>query len=125
MQSGHNSLASYDGTLPPVQGTSHAVAVAAQSFHLGDSARTDDRAAWQAFFAKLEACAALEAPWTLVLQDPLANSFVSSVVDDPRADPRMVIEARAAASEVNGRHTSSRLSHALQEALCTHQGHLS
>ena len=72
---------------------------AAQSFHLGDSARTDDRAAWQTFFAKLEACAALEAPWTLVLQDPLANSFVSSVVDDPRADPRMVIEARAAARE--------------------------
>jgi len=79
----------------PLSRAPHALwAVAAQSFHLGDSARTDDRAAWQAFFAKLEACAALEAPWTLVLQDPLANSFVSSVVDDPRADPRMVIEAR-------------------------------
>ena len=66
----------------------------AQSFHLGDSAHKDDRSAWQSFFAKLEACAALETPWTLVLQDPLANSFVSSVVDDPRADPRMTIEVR-------------------------------
>ena len=65
-----------------------------QSFHLGDSARADDRSAWQRFFARLEGCAALETPWTLVLQDPLANSFVSSVVDDPRSDPRMSIEAR-------------------------------
>lgn len=65
-----------------------------QSFHLGDSARADDRSAWKRFFARLEGCAALEAPWTLVLQDPLANSFVSSVVDDPRDDPRMTIEVR-------------------------------
>ena len=65
-----------------------------QSFHLGDSARADDRSVWQRFFARLEGCAALEAPWTLVLQDPLGNSFVSSVVDDPRNDPRMSIEAR-------------------------------
>lgn len=62
-----------------------------QSFHLGDSAREEQRRTWKRFFQEMEACKALEHPWTLTLTDPLANSFVSSVVEDPRQDPRMQV----------------------------------
>ena len=62
-----------------------------QGFHLGDSAKHDQKKTWQSFFAEIERCKLLEAPWTLQLRDPLANSFVSSVLEDPRKDPRMQV----------------------------------
>jgi C4-type Zn-finger protein len=65
-----------------------------QGFHLGDSAAETQRKTWRTFFAELDALAALERPWTLMLRDPLANSFVSSVTEDPRKDPRMQVGAR-------------------------------
>ena len=64
-----------------------------QGFQLGDSAPEPQRKTWQTFFAELDALAALERPWTLLLRDPLANSFVSSVAEDPRKDPRMQVGA--------------------------------
>lgn len=51
----------------------------------------DQKKTWKTFFAELEACKSLEHPWTLVLRDPLANSFISSVGEDPRQDPRMQV----------------------------------
>ena len=62
-----------------------------QSFHLGDSAEHEQRRTWQSFFAEIERCKELDMPWTLQLRDPLSNSFVSSVLDDPRKDPRMQV----------------------------------
>ena len=62
-----------------------------QGFHLGDSAPEDQRKTWKSFFAELDTCKALERPWTLVIRDPLANSFVSSACEDPRKDPRMEV----------------------------------
>ena len=65
-----------------------------QGFHLGDSAAEPQRKTWKTFFAEMDALKAMERPWTLTLRDPLANSFVSSVVEDPRRDPRMQARAR-------------------------------
>ena len=62
-----------------------------QGFHLGDSAKHEQKKTWQTFFAEVERCKNLETPWTLELRDPLANSFVSSVLEDPRKDPRMQV----------------------------------
>jgi len=62
-----------------------------QGFHLGDSAKHEQKKTWQTFFAEIERCKNLEIPWTLQLRDPLANSFVSSVLEDPRKDPRMQV----------------------------------
>lgn len=62
---------------------------ALQGFHLGDSAKHEQKRTWKTFFEEVERCKALETPWTLQLRDPLANSFVSSVLEDPRKDPRM------------------------------------
>ena len=62
-----------------------------QGFHLGDSAKHEQKRTWQTFFAEVERCKNLETPWTLELRDPLANSFVSSVLEDPRKDPRMQV----------------------------------
>ena len=64
---------------------------AMQGFHLGDSAKHEQKKTWQTFFAEIERCKNLEIPWTLQLRDPLANSFVSSVLEDPRKDPRMQV----------------------------------
>ena len=62
-----------------------------QGFHLGDSAEHEQRRTWQSFFAEIDRCKELDMPWTLQLRDPLSNSFVSSVLDDPRKDPRMQV----------------------------------
>ena len=64
---------------------------ALQGFHLGDSAEHEQRRTWQSFFAEIDRCKELDMPWTLQLRDPLSNSFVSSVLDDPRKDPRMQV----------------------------------
>ncbi|CAL8462641.1 g2174 [Coccomyxa elongata] len=71
-----------------------------QGFHLGDSAAEDQRRTWRSFFAELDACKALEHPWTLIIRDPLANSFVSSACEDPRRDLRMeVVEYERSAED--------------------------
>ncbi len=62
------------------------------SFHLGDSAEGVSRSQWGAFIQKLENCMALQHPWTLELADPLANTFVSSLTDDPAEDVRLSIK---------------------------------
>jgi C4-type Zn-finger protein len=75
-----------------------------QNFHLGDSAPTDQRQKWKTFFARLDDFAALREPWTLILEDPLANSFISAVSADadPLEDPRLVLEVRHKRQEGEG-----------------------
>ncbi|GAQ90149.1 hypothetical protein KFL_006060030 [Klebsormidium nitens] len=62
------------------------------SFSLGDSAQQVQRSAWQTFEARLRGLLALERPWTLILEDPLANSFIAPATDDPANDPQLVHE---------------------------------
>ena len=50
------------------------------------------RSQWQQFFASLEEFIALEKPWTLVLSDPLANTFVAPCTEDLADDPRLRME---------------------------------
>ena len=64
----------------------------AQNFQLGDSALPSQRNEWAAFFAQLTDYQALNEPWTLILQDPLANSFISPITEDLAADPRLTLE---------------------------------
>ena len=52
------------------------------------------RSQWRQFFASLDACIALDRPWTLVLADPLANTFVAPVGEKLEDDPRLTMEAR-------------------------------
>lgn len=47
------------------------------------------RSAWQQFEAKLRGLLALERPWTLILEDPLANSFIAPATDDPANDHKV------------------------------------
>lgn len=63
-----------------------------RSFHLGDSAAPDRRQLYTQFFARLQAFANLEEPWTLVIKDPLANSFVAPLTADMANDARLSVE---------------------------------
>lgn len=57
------------------------------------------RSKWTAFLDSLEACRQLDNPWTLILSDPLANSFVAPCSDDLEPDSRLKIEDYARSAE--------------------------
>ncbi|KAI5300104.1 Minor allergen Alt a 7 [Ascosphaera pollenicola] len=57
----------------------------------GDSMATSDKEQWDKFFAKLDAAIAGQLNFTLVLEDPLANSYVQNIFE-PAPDPRLQIE---------------------------------
>ena len=50
------------------------------------------REQWRQFFANLESFIALEEPWTLVLSDPLSNTFVAPCTEDLADDPRLSMQ---------------------------------
>ncbi|MCO5572515.1 hypothetical protein L7F22_026270 [Adiantum nelumboides] len=58
-------------------------------FCLGDSARTEEKHKWQDFEAKLEKLLIVEEPWTLILDDPYANSFVAPITDTLEDDAQL------------------------------------
>ncbi|OAA65447.1 zinc finger protein zpr1 [Niveomyces insectorum RCEF 264] len=59
----------------------------------GDSLARDERVRWTAFFAGLDDAIAGRRPFTIVLEDPLASSYVQSLADDPREpDAQMTVE---------------------------------
>ena len=76
---------------------------ALQGFHLGDSAKHEQKKTWKTFFEEVDRCKALETPWTLQLRDPMANSFVSSVLEDPTKDPRMQVRPPTSAMMRHGK----------------------
>ena len=51
-----------------------------------------DRSRWRAFLDALEALRELQQPWTLIMTDPLANSFVAPCTNDLDTDSRLSIE---------------------------------
>ncbi|XP_059449638.1 uncharacterized protein LOC132180737 [Corylus avellana] len=61
-------------------------------FTLGDSLDDSKRAKWQEFKARLNKLLSLEEPWTLILDDALANSFVAPVTEDIKDDDQMTFE---------------------------------
>ncbi|KAF7306282.1 Zinc-finger protein ZPR1 [Mycena indigotica] len=60
-------------------------------FKAGDSADDDGRSAFEIFLGKLKGVKEANEPFTLILDDPLANSYVQNLYA-PDPDPNMVIE---------------------------------
>uniref|UniRef100_L2GEG7 Zinc finger protein zpr1 n=1 Tax=Colletotrichum fructicola (strain Nara gc5) TaxID=1213859 RepID=L2GEG7_COLFN len=55
----------------------------------GDSLIPEEKAKWEEFFGGLDAAINGERPFTIVLTDPLASSFVQPLVDPPAPDPQI------------------------------------
>ncbi|KAL9276329.1 hypothetical protein ACSQ67_026129 [Phaseolus vulgaris] len=58
-------------------------------FTFGDSLDENSRSKWIDFKARLNKLLSLEEPWTLILDDALANSFVAPATDDPKEDNQL------------------------------------
>eukprot|EP00850_Spirogloea_muscicola_P000998 SM000003S11243 [mRNA] locus=s3:1782077:1785543:- [translate_table: standard] len=63
-----------------------------QAFQLGDSAPTWQRETWTRLDQKLQSFLDLENPWTLELEDPLANSFIAPATGGPILDSQLTVE---------------------------------
>ena len=62
-----------------------------EDFAGGDSMTTDTKTKWNSFFDKLDGAIKAQFPYSITLEDPLANSFVQSNVDSGD-DPQVKIE---------------------------------
>lgn len=71
------------------------------SFQLGDSAEQLSRSTWKDFFREMDKAIAGEMPWTLVLKDPLANSFIAPPgdADAEQEDGHLTIEDYSRSAE--------------------------
>jgi zinc finger protein len=59
----------------------------------GDSVAAEERARWDAFFARLDEAVEGRREFTVTLEDPLASSYVQSLADDPsQPDGQMTVE---------------------------------
>nr|ABF70002.1 zinc finger (ZPR1 type) family protein [Musa acuminata] len=61
-------------------------------FSLGDSSDDWKRKKWLDFKSSLGKLTSLEEPWTLIIDDALASSFVSFTTDSVEDDKRLVVE---------------------------------
>ncbi|KAJ7630376.1 zf-ZPR1-domain-containing protein [Roridomyces roridus] len=61
-------------------------------FASGDSSDAEDRKSFESFLGKLKEVKDASRPFTLILDDPLANSYVQNLYA-PDADPNMVVES--------------------------------
>ncbi|CAJ1939679.1 unnamed protein product, partial [Sphenostylis stenocarpa] len=61
-------------------------------FTFGDSLEENRRSKWIDFKARLNKLLSLEEPWTLILDDALANSFVAPATDDLKEDNQLAFE---------------------------------
>ncbi|XP_024030150.1 zinc finger protein ZPR1 [Morus notabilis] len=61
-------------------------------FTFGDSLDENKRIKWIDFKTRLSKLLSLEEPWTLILDDALANSFVAPVTDDIKDDHQLMFE---------------------------------
>ena len=66
----------------------------------GDSMTEESRQQWDGFFKKLDSALKIETPFTVVLEDPLANSYVQSLSDDA-IDPQILVEDYERSHEEN------------------------
>lgn len=58
----------------------------------GDSLPKEQKSQWDGFFAGLDEAIGGDKPFTVILTDPLASSFVQPLVDPPAPDPKMTKE---------------------------------
>lgn len=61
-------------------------------FSFGDSLEDSERSKWLDFGTKLNKLLSVEEPWTLIIDDALANSFVAPVTDDLQDDHQLKFE---------------------------------
>ncbi|PON74172.1 Zinc finger, ZPR1-type [Trema orientale] len=61
-------------------------------FTFGDSLDEYKRSKWLDFKTRLNKLLCLEEPWTLIMDDALANSFVAPVTDDIKDDHQLTFE---------------------------------
>ncbi|KAF5253178.1 hypothetical protein FANTH_1883 [Fusarium anthophilum] len=55
----------------------------------GDSLASDEKSEWEAFFDGLDTAIRGEKPFTIILTDPFASSYVQPLVDPPAPDPKI------------------------------------
>lgn len=55
----------------------------------GDSLASDQKEQWDKFFESLDAAIAGQKPFSVILTDPFASSFVQPLVDPPAPDPKI------------------------------------
>jgi len=61
-------------------------------FSMGDSAESWKKNKWVDFDSHLQKLLKVEEPWTLVLDDALANSFIAPATDDFESDTQLTSE---------------------------------
>ncbi|KAL8033917.1 hypothetical protein ABFX02_13G187400 [Erythranthe guttata] len=61
-------------------------------FTFGDSLDENKRNKWIDFGTKLDKLKSLEEPWTLIIDDALANSFVAPATDEIKDDTQLTFE---------------------------------
>ncbi|CAK7201962.1 nucleolar zinc-finger protein [Sporothrix eucalyptigena] len=99
----HNQIFQADG--PKTQGSASSTVPppppANKSTEGGDSLDDSERARWNSFFEGLDDAIAGKRNFSIVLEDPLASSYVQSLADDPRQpDAQMtVVEYERTAEE--------------------------
>jgi zinc finger protein len=55
----------------------------------GDSLRAQEKSQWDKFFTNLDEAISGSRPFTIILTDPFASSYVQSLVDPPAPDPKI------------------------------------
>jgi zinc finger protein len=65
----------------------------------GDSLADGEKQTWTRFFDGLDVAIRGEKPFTIILSDPLASSYVQKAVDPDQDDPQMTIEEYARTDE--------------------------
>ncbi|KAI8419276.1 hypothetical protein FOFC_01853 [Fusarium oxysporum] len=79
-----------EGLLTQVRGDLHSQIFEADgSGQGGDSLASDEKSQWTAFFDGLDAAIRGEKPFTIILTDPFASSYVQPLVDPPAPDPKI------------------------------------
>ena len=70
-------------------------------FQIGDSADDKDKEKYSKFFSDLEGLLECKQEWSLVLRDPLANSFVMPLRDRIEDDENLTTEDYERSDEEN------------------------
>ncbi|KAM1864370.1 hypothetical protein ACFX14_004589 [Malus domestica] len=70
-------------------------------FSFGDSIDENKKSKWLNFHTSLKKLLCLEEPWTLILDDALANSFIAPATDDIKDDHQLMFEDYERAWEQN------------------------
>jgi zinc finger protein len=78
-----------EGLLTNVRNDLHAQIFEAGGNESGDSLNSEERTRWNAFFDGLDAAIKGEKKFTVILQDPLASSYVQKLVDPDQKDPQI------------------------------------